>query len=570
VAEEKTHNVRLDNGYLMKNVPTDLSKAEILEIAIKNNLIEDTRLEPLTVADKALGATQSLIDGLTAGFAAKANAGFQTPILAGIEYAKGNEVDVGKIYREKRDMLRNLGGRFEADYPVTDATLNIAGSMAPFSRMAKVAGTGVGALMGAGAAYGGANYLGGLDEIEDYSGPMGIGAMGTSALGTAAGGKGIELIGAGLAPAMTAGARYLTDKGIPTTIGEKLGGGFKNMEEKAMSLPFVGNVIKNAKSRGLDQYSRSTVDDALEVVGKKLPDNIATGRDAMQWANYNIDSRYDDILSVMPLRADAQLKAELTTLNEMISQLPKDYAKIVRKKMSNMLKDFDNKTGTMTGESFKIADRGLRDQGRKWQKSQEALAQEAGNALLAIRGTLRQAAQRQHPTQKAALDATDKAFAKMRTIDDAAVMTGAKEGVISPAQHLNAIKKNTSKKQYAQGGGYDQRGAELAKGTMVNELPNSGTADRLFPMMMLGGGTVAEPVTLAAYGAGAGVASLPYTKAGQKIVDKWFDPSMRRTNVSELIKSFAPVSAATTVNATEGINPGVIIDNPSAVTDIFK
>ncbi|RKX23092.1 MAG: hypothetical protein DRP45_10855, partial [Candidatus Zixiibacteriota bacterium] len=239
-------DVTLPNGRVLKGVPEGTTKEEIQQKAISSGVANawdfaDKRPEQSTM-EKAVGLSQSALSGALPSFADEANAGFQAPFRVAAKYFKGEDSSLVDEYTQTRDRLRGTEQQFAEENPKTAIGANIAGSILPYSKM--MGGVNSALQAGrAGAAYGGANYLGNLNDFGQMDLTEGLTDMATSGL-FAGGGTGLaNAAGAVIAPRLSAGAKYLKDKGVNTTVGEKLGGGWKAAEEKLMSVPVVGDAI---------------------------------------------------------------------------------------------------------------------------------------------------------------------------------------------------------------------------------------------------------------------------------------------------------------------------------------
>jgi len=500
--------------------------------------------------DTALGYQQNMMEGLTAGHADEFNAAFQTPLLMAGQAMSGEPVDsVTDTYMKKKAMLSGVRNRTRQESPVMAATANIVGSIAPFSKMMAGLNTAVQAGK-AGAAYAGANYIGELEDKADLDLQEGAIAMAEGGVGGALGTGVVNALGKVVAPKMSKAADYLKSKGIPTTIGEKLGGVYKTSEEKLMSVPALGDMIGIAKRRGMENYNLSVVNDALDPINLKLPNGTVAGGDSILWANKAISDGYSRVLGNMPVVKDAAFDSEMAGLIEMAAKLPptehKMFLSIIDDKLMSR---FSSNNNLLLGETFKETDRGLREMYKRLGKNSNPYQSMLSDAVKQAHGSLMSLGRRQHPELSQELSAFDMAFAKMRTVDDAASMLGATDRVFSPSQMLSAIKRNTDKKRFSQQTGFNQRNTELAKEGMSSSIPDSGTAGRA-AMGIAATGQFISPATAMLT---AGMMA-PYTKVGSNIVENWFSRGPNQSMVRELIEGMASSGAAMGANTMDSTN----------------
>jgi len=537
-------DVTLPNGTVLRNIPEGTTKEEIQQKAIKSgaaNAWDFANKNPeQSTMEKAVGLSQSALGGTLAGFGDEANAAFQSPFRVAAKYLKGEDSSLIDEYTQTRDRLRGTERQFAEENPKTAMGANIVGSMLPYSKMMGGANTALQAGR-AGAAYGGANYLGQLNDFGQMDFTDGLTDMATSGLFAGAGTGLANTAGAVIAPRLSAGAKYLKDKGVNTTIGEKLGGAWKSTEEKLMSLPFAGDAIIGAKQRGLGEYTTAMLDDVLRPIKESVPKILKPGRQGFNWAKDTISKGYDEVLTAMNVQKDDIFSQEVDRLLEMSKRLPPKEARQFRNILEDkLLKPFADGNGTLLGKTFKETDSGLRTLYKKLQKSPDAYQSQLGDALRSAHKSMLDMGKRQNPKLGNKLSALDKSYAKLNTFADASTMAGAKEGIVNPNQMWNAMKRNSDKLKVAGGEGFDQKGIETAQSVLSATIPDSGTGARQAAMGMLGVGAGAT-LGLPAVG-GLAATALPWTKFGQGAINKLYNPSANRNIVRGMLESFAPTA----------------------------
>lgn len=340
----------------------------------------------------------------------------------------------------------------------------------------------------------------------------GVGA----ALGQGVGYGMTKLAGKVASPYIKSAARDALDKGASLTPGEMLGGTAQRMEDAATSIPIVGDAIRNAKRRSLESYGTGIIDDALGVIGKSLPKGVKPGRDSISAAHDVLSSTYDDILKDMNVVVDRQFAGELSSLRGLVDELPATQQKQFDRILGETILDpFNNPNQKLLGQTFKESDSRLRMFYKKYQKSGDLATEKLGDALRTAHRALIDLGKRQNPSAAEKLAMADKAYAMMGRVDEAANYIGAGDGIFTPSHMLNAVKKNTSKRQFAAGKGFNQGETEAAKDMLAQSVPDSGTPARmLFNLGVLGTGTAIHPAVAASLLGSAGL----YTKAGQKVI----------------------------------------------------
>src|SRR5262249_43201082 len=124
--------------------------------------------------------------------------------------------------------------------------------------------------------------------------------------GAAAGGIAapfFRLVGKAIGPKPSAEVQTLTKEGVEMTPGQIAGGAAKAAEEKATSLPILGDAIANAHKRGLESFNRAAINRTLAPIGAELPEGVV-GRGAVKYADETLGKAYDALLPKITVHAD--------------------------------------------------------------------------------------------------------------------------------------------------------------------------------------------------------------------------------------------------------------------------
>lgn len=389
---------------------------------------------------------------------------------------------------------------------------NIAGGVATFLPTAFIPGANTvtgSALIGAGA-----GLLAPTVEGESR--------LNNAALGGAAGAAGGAIakgLSRALNPQTSQSARQLISDGITPTPGQTLGGFPRRIEEAAKNIPFVGEGIRNAERRGLQDFNRSALNRVLAPIGKK---STSIGNEGVEQARVAVGQYYDDALaSLKRVDVDDTFRKSMTKINNMTRTLPKN----VQKQFQNIVvEQLDKKitpAGTMSADQFKTVTSEMGKLAQGYKSATNSFDQnQLGDALFEIRRSLMDLAGRNNPAAKTAISKADKAYAQLLRVEQAA--KGAQEGVFTPAQLATAARvmdKSSRKVASAQGKALMQDFAQDGRNVLANKLPDSGTAERaIFGASMLGGGYAFDPMIAAGLAGGAGAARLAYTAPAQKAI----------------------------------------------------
>jgi hypothetical protein len=337
-----------------------------------------------------------------------------------------------------------------------------------------------------------------------------LGGAVTGALSGAAGGvlgRGVvNRIAGAVAPNVSPEVALLRDKGVRLTPGQAIGPTASRIEEKLVSIPGVGDLIRNGRTRALGDFNRAVINDALRPLGKELPEGLEGPR-AMKFAQQAFDDAYDGARSGMQLAPDAQLAADLADLEtrvkggalsrESANRLANIYSGRVGRRIQ---------AGAVGGDEYKkmVSELGA------LQSSAKKTDGELADAIGEMKTHIESAARRSSPPEAvAAMDAADEGYAQFVRAEQAAQMRGGDTGVFTPTQYDAAVQKmdgTVRSRGYLRGDALGQDMASAGKSILRDAVPNSGTADRaLAGGAVLGAGYLSPPVI-----GGAGVLGAAY------------------------------------------------------------
>lgn len=320
-----------------------------------------------------------------------------------------------------------------------------------------------------------------------------------------------------LLPKNTEAAKKLKEQGIDVPIGQAMGGIAKTIEDKATSIPLIGDAINMARQKSLEQFNIATLNKAMSSIGEKIPKGISAGREAIDYAGRKVSDAYNSILPKLKVQADDQFSSEMTQLKQMATNLPDAEMNQFNRIIKNEVEDRFTSAGLMSGETMKQVESKLGQLARGYGRSEGYEKQQLADALLQAQANLRSMVARNNPEHSQQLKQINSAFASLIRPERAASYVGAENGVFTPSQLLSAVKgtdQSLRHKAFARGDALMQDWAESAKGTLSSKVPNSGTADR----MMLGGGALGGLAYLnPAAALGGALATTAYLPGGRKV-----------------------------------------------------
>lgn len=495
--------------------------------------VQPTRSEhPARKYSTALEATRSGLRGLTMGASDVLGAG----VAAGAAAMSPN-VEFGDAYRDiktelsaDRDVFREqepalalgteLGGAiipaiatFGASAPATGTALVPAGIRAAGTTAKTIAPSVLkGAALGAG--QGGVYGASQADVGNELTG----GATG-AAIGGALGGA-LPLAGKAvkgmIAPKAAANADLakLKAMGVEPSIGQALGGLANKIEQKAQSIPLVGEQIASRRMAAREQFNTGVLNEVLKPIGAKVS---KSGTDGVKEAGDIASKAYKDALNeIDSVMFDDAFDTNLTELRSMASNLSPEYAKRFEKVLSDEVLNRTSPAGGMLPDVYKKTDSVIGNLSSRYSKSANASEAEFGDSLKQLQALLKDQMMRSNPNTAEKLKAADTAWAMLTRVEDAAGRAANSDGVFTPAQLNAAIKsgdKSTRRRSVARGEALMQKTAQAGQGVLADTVPNSGTVDRAALLLSGALGALNPVATGAVLGAGYGAYTRPAQNA---------------------------------------------------------
>ena len=332
----------------------------------------------------------------------------------------------------------------------------------------------------------------------------------------------------GTVPAVTSmGARLISPKasvspelallkseGVKPTIGQSLGGWANAMEEKAQSLPIVGDVISMARQRAREQFNNAAINRATAPIGVKIE---GSGHQAVAEAGDAISSVYNQAKAALGgFKLDDQANSQLSNLRMLATSGLQGRE---RSTVNGYFKDYLNRPG-LTAESFKELDSKLTADIAKFGKG-DAYQQKVADALKEVQSIITENAKRANPEAAALFAKADKAWANLVRVEGASVGAKGTGGVFTPGQLNTAVRQADSSvrdRATARGKALMQDLSSAGQNVLGNKIPDSGTAGRLF----LGGLGIGSGAINPAIPIGLATGAAAYTPPVQSLLRGMF------------------------------------------------
>lgn len=306
----------------------------------------------------------------------------------------------------------------------------------------------------------------------------------------------------------------LKAEGVRPTVGQSLGGWANRVEEKAQSVPIIGDAIAAARNRSTVDMNRAAFNRALSPVGEKLPMDVKLGGEAVEYTRKLLGDKYDEILPKLTTQADEPFVSSLASLRASVAESALDpkYAS----KFDQILKDrvigkFQGQD-VATGQTVKDVQSFISNEIKRYGQSQDPDARLLGDALKEVGSQINSLLVRSNPKHAEELAAINSGWANFKRVQKASGYLGADDGVFTASQLQSAVKaadRSKDKARFAEGNALMQDLSGASKNLLANKVPNSGTVDRaLLATGGLGAGLV-NPMIPAGLLGGAAMYTAP-------------------------------------------------------------
>lgn len=379
-----------------------------------------------------------------------------------------------------------------------------------------------------GAAQGG--LTGALQPVTrgDFSGEK----LGQIAQGAAFGAASAPIgaaLGRMLSPQTRQEVKTLMSEGVTPTPGQIMGGALQRAEDKAMSIPLLGDAIAGGRRRATADLNRAAYARALkgtEVDAKSL----SVGREGIDAVERAISDQYDDLLPKLVFKPDSTFNQELSKIRSMAQNLPsqqrKDFNRIVDESLAQA-----SPNGTMIGDTYKAVESALLSEAKAF-GSGGVYEQKLGRALKEVSNSMKSAIARSNPQYAKELTQANSNYANYVRLRNAGARAGDQSAGFSPAQLAAAVRatdKSVGKGATSSGRALMQDLSDAGVNVLSSKYPDSGTVGRGLFAGGLGAAAYADPTILA-----AALSALPYTSVGQRMA------AALLTQRPELVKALGP------------------------------
>ena len=316
-------------------------------------------------------------------------------------------------------------------------------------------------------------------------------------------------------------AQAIKDK-LNLTIGQKIGGFTKRIEESLKSVPILGESIRNREQDVLQQMNVNIYNKVLKNIGKKIDKN-KVGHDAFEEADGLIRDAYKEIIPKLELDEISiqQLIKKINTIGLDDLNVSTEVAEDFIKQTTNLITRSTNASQSkISGQNLKNLESKLSKTIRDGVKNPDAAVRENAFRLQKVRNELTRLLEKNNPKHAKDLRNINLAFRQFLPIQKAVSSSVKNNGVFTTGQLITGIRQTSPQRdlRIGSGGAGLQKEAQQYHNVLKNVVPDSGTAERsLTGIAGVGGAAyLTDPITVGTtLAAGKGL----YTKGGQQIAD---------------------------------------------------
>lgn len=317
-------------------------------------------------------------------------------------------------------------------------------------------------------------------------------------------------------PRVGEAASQLLKEGVRLTPGQRVGGMTRALEERATSIPFVGDIIEATEQNALSDFNRAAMNTSMRILGKgarKIPKKLQ-GQEAYQFAKDQLDEAYARVIPKLKADVGSEFEDGLVRIIQDNADLGEDGLKTFQAKLQKILASkvtADDRI--LRGDVLKTVDSDLGFEATKFLKSSVASERDLGSALSEVQTLLRQSMEGISPQANREYKKVRTAFRTLLPVRKAVVAATTRQGNFTPAQLLRGSKaadQSRDKILTATGKAPQQQLGSAAQEVIGRTIPDSGTAERAMlgvmlnqlrnqPGATLGGGALATGLTGLAY-----------------------------------------------------------------------
>lgn len=325
----------------------------------------------------------------------------------------------------------------------------------------------------------------------------------------------------------------LMSEGVRPTGAQIAGGGLRATEDMMRSVPVIGSVATRNQRRAMEQFNEAAIERAVAPVGGNVK---GFGMDAIDDAGRVLDQAYDRARAavVNPVDFDPAFVSQITDVDALSAGLTGE----MQRKLNSLMRDNVGARlagGRVTADQYKTIDSKLGKEIARFSKSPDPTHQEYADVVREVQSGLREQMARTNPDASVLFGQADTGYRQLVILEDAAVASRNTNGVFTPAQLMNSVRKaddTVRNRGLIRGTAPYADLARAGQNVLGNQYPDSGTAGRVMMGAALGGGgvgAVTAPTSAALAGAGLLGATGAYAAGNPLARFALTNPALART-----------------------------------------
>jgi hypothetical protein len=295
-----------------------------------------------------------------------------------------------------------------------------------------------------------------------------------------------------------AAVKRLKEAGIELTPGHELGGEARRTEQAYKSNRMVGGAIRKRETRAIESVNEAAYKKTLEAAAEKYDPSMKAGRDGLAAVEEKLSAKYDRVLNrevngkpKVRFVADEEFANRVAGIEKTLARAKPGTRDQFKEIYDQLVAERFQDNG-FKGRAFKDIETDLRNESNINHRSQDPNDQRLASAVDDLIGALQDGMERHSdPGVRDELKQANTGWAMFSRLRAAANRRATSGGVFSAGDLLQTVKmgdKSAKKSAFMRGDALMQDFAEDAYRVLKNDLPDSGTPERLDRMGVLGAG----------------------------------------------------------------------------------
>lgn len=344
-----------------------------------------------------------------------------------------------------------------------------------------------------------------------------------------------------ISPVISGAVQKLTSEGIPLTIGQRLGGLAKSVEDKLTGFAGIGDQISARRAEGVAGLNKAVANRILGKVGEKLPPDVEPGHELTDYVATTLGDKYDALLPQMTGKLDGDFLNAVDGIKSAArdSTLPDAQMARLNDLIKTQILDKSYQAGgELDGQTLKGIQEQLGDLASGLKSDPGYDNRTLGGYVSKLRDAVNGMLERSNPDLAPKLRKINSAYADYVKLRAAQKSVTGDQG-FTPKQLQTAIRqsdRSAGKGAFARGKSSMQDLADAASEVLPSRSGDSGTAGR---------NALFNPLEWPAAAAGYVSGHALYSPASQRVLNALIsrESSAKANAIAELLRRYGRVPA---------------------------